>query len=708
MGSSPSPLGVIVIILGLVPALLYAAWRSTGGKSSGEDDGGIVSKPLALVTLVGGLVLYGWGYFTLPADNPSAGPVSSTFNVAFRTVCDTLCMFLGNNDFDAVQDSAAMQFPFVEPLFWLAHILAVFVTASAVMSVILSQTMRQRAQRRTRNHHDDRVIFGTGEDALALGRELLAEEACCVTFVGEGFDASAAEDLERMGATVLDGTLFDANGSLVPKAMPVAKAAHVDARSDTCRVYALGDDEAANLSFARTMRDQLEEAGLRPERTRLAILCPEDQAAGLEAHQDKGKEAHYGFGNVTTMEAPQMAARTLVDQCPPFQVMSFEDCRAVGAGGWGPSFHCMVIGFGRTGQEVLSQLYQNGQFAGSSFHADIVDPDCSLLWEGFVDRRPAVKGSNAFACHDLDGRSGQVLALLDADPEIRYVAVCTNDSQLNAELARGIYEHAADVRTSARPLDLCTCSADDLRRIQAPRGKGADGAPNGVVACLSARPRVLSPKVLDDEWLDFMAMCVNYNYELQHPDPSDPEKPGPQGMLKKWHPLDHFYRESNRASARYIRTQLAVAGMDPDALEPDRWEETAKRFEEVLDASPDAVDTLGRAEHQRWVAFYEMSGWLPLTGDDLTEVRERFADLKAKKPQRDDARRLQACMIPYDDLDALSEGTNVAIREHNQRVEPEDQVDEMDFRKSDKTNVTSIPDVLRNAAKLRRDRMGQA
>lgn len=151
MGSSPSPLGVIVIILGLVPALLYAAWRSTGGKSSGEDDGGIVSKPLALVTLVAGLVLYGWGYFTLPADNPSAGPVSSTFNVAFRTVCDTLCMFLGNNDFDAVQDSAAMQFPFVEPLFWLAHILAVFVTASAVMSVILSQTMRQRAQRRTRN-----------------------------------------------------------------------------------------------------------------------------------------------------------------------------------------------------------------------------------------------------------------------------------------------------------------------------------------------------------------------------------------------------------------------------------------------------------------------------------------------------------------------------------------------------------------------------
>jgi hypothetical protein len=110
--------------------------------------------------------------------------------------------------------------------------------------------------------------------------------------------------------------------------------------------------------------------------------------------------------------------------------------------------------------------------------------------------------------------------------------------------------------------------------------------------------------------------------------------------------------------------------------------------EEGLGKDPQILETLAQSEHLRWMAFHAAMGYRPMPAEvyDAREaqfLKEKAEDGKGRtRVGKDTKAKLHACMIPWDDLDALSE------RESRAKGTP------VDYKQMDRDNVLAIKDQL--------------
>ena len=550
-----------------------------------------------IIATVGGLLVYGYGYMDVTDNYPLA------ILSALLAVCGS---FVGADEYTVIPTSEALETPLMQILCTCIRICALYVTASTVITAIGAGAL-QRLRLWMSRRGSLNLIYGNADDAPEFARELLENKQGSVVFVVDRPEESYTTAIADAGCVLrTDPHSQNADTSFL-------RSIGLGRRRRKVTLYALDRDNAANLHYAKKLLASLESRGANPQDLQLVLLGKEDTAT----HHLQAAADTYGYGSVTVVHEPQMAARLLTRKHPPCHSLSFDE-----NGHACQDFQALVIGFGQVGQEVLKSLIMNGQFSGSQFRATVICPDWENLDGSFTHRTGQLTKQYPIEFLQTDARSKQFYEYLTRQArQLKYVAVCTGDGQLNREIAQELLAYFADLDMKL-PIYLCN------RR--------------GVEVCMpdgnSEIHSIYCMDVLHGERLDAMAMVLNHRYQ------ADTEKT-PQ---ESWLTCDYFSRQSCRTSADFVPAMLYAVGKTP-AEAASNWSLTEAQLE-----------NLSITEHLRWCAFHYCMGFSPMSDAEFSDRAETYLRQKqdGQKPLRitkNMQNRTHACLIPWDALDALSE-----------------------------------------------------
>ena len=580
-----------------------------------------------VVSAAAGLFFYGVGF----AEETGNRMVS-----VVRTPLAVTRMFAGINEYSVIENTLPVRSSLGLTLFWLTHMLAFFSTASAVLVTIGAAALRQLRLMLSRRG-DLVVFFGINDNTIAVGKECLAQGGSSVVFIAETADSTVISDLNGMGMSVITGQDAIDSGEVTIRAL------HPVGRKVT--VYALDPSEDQNLYYALKLKDALERAGIPPENTRITLPGEEEIISSmLQVSPDR-----YGFGYVHVYNTGDLAARAMLRICPPWDFISFDE-----NGKAREDFDCVVIGFGRFGQAALKRLVMNAQFSGSSFHAAVFSPQIANE-SGYL----LTDSQELFSQYDIslisaDGRSRELYEYVSTHlSTLKLIAVCTGREEMDREISDSLMMFLK--RRQAEHIGVVQCSRRGARYQE------TVGSPIVTMG-------IHNLTMLSAEAADRGAIVLNSVYDSS--DRSDWEK---------WVACDTFSKMSSRASADFLPAFLKAAGRTREqALADGGW-----------DLPPAMLYTLGETEHKRWNAFHFALGYAPMTDAEFDANAERYVRQRLSgepvtvRITKNQSARTHACLIPWEDLDALSARENAVTGKNT------------DYKQVDINNVLALPQLLR-------------
>ncbi|MBR5731601.1 MAG: hypothetical protein IKX89_06620 [Firmicutes bacterium] len=561
----------------------------------------------------------------------------------FKTVNAIIEMFLGNDSISSISDAPLMKHVAFQVFVYLAHILAMYITISAVLTAVAMRMLRRIGLFFARRGELD-LVYGVNDDTIAFAKKALDSRHDSLVFVGDSKSASLESAVVRQGGILFFEAKYTNDASALIKRIGMRPGKR------KLKVFAIDGDSGKNAQFAEKLLKALEERGIAPEQTSLSILAA-DEAFGtaLQASGDR-----YGYGSVLSMSGKDLIARLLIRSCPPYKVMRFdENGRAEN------DFYALVIGLGSTGQAVLKALVMNGQFSGSSFKTVIVSRDGDRLSGSFFSEHPGLESAYGISLMECDARSREFYRFLEEDADkINYIVVCTGSEKDDREIFAEIENF---LRKGGSETVLARCGS---KSVFVSEGAGKTREEN-----------IFKSDILLGSSLDAMAMQVNHYYREQYREEGEEGDPE-----EEWKECPYFDRMSSRATADYIDAFLFAAGKDRETVKKDG-----------LDISKEMRDALGESEHLRWCAFMYAMGYSPMPRDVLEErgrlwkeEEDSGAEHSIRNIARDDVRKLHACITDGDGLDALGQ----YIKSVTGR--------DPDYKEIDRHNIDAVPAMLRS------------
>lgn len=552
-----------------------------------------------LLAALGGFFIYGYGFSCQTEFLPLA---------VMRAVMASLGMFLGRNDFSAVSGTPLFLSPASQFLFWFAHFLALYATASAALTTIGAGVLR-RLRLLLAGRKDLVLICGLNGDSAAFGEALAA---------GDGknspvfLDAAPDPGLEKR-VFAMGGLLFGGRNAGCPD-QKLLRALGVRPGQRRLAVYAMEKDTGENLRSAEGLLAALRERGIHPSQTSLTLLGPEEAGSRLLAQGER-----YGYGSVAVYDEATLAARLLIHRYPLWPALSFDE-----NGRARENFEALVIGFGQVGQAVLKALVMNGQFEGSRFSLTVFAPNCRQVNGSLLTCCRALTEQYNIDFQPYDARSEEMYRFLARHRDsLKYVVVAVGDGKLGREIAGELTHFLGSIGAGCA---VYQCTTRGVRFQPEP------GLP-------PAEASIYTPEILCTGELDRAAMALNHRY-CQGNGLSPREN---------WERCDYFSRVSSRASADFapaLRYAAGLTGKEP----PEGWR-----------PSPALLENLSRTEHLRWCAFHYTMGYEAMPPEEFARRCERFRVGEKLRPAKDTERRLHACLIPWEELDTLSATESEAV-----------------------------------------------
>lgn len=567
-----------------------------------------------------GLAIYGYGY----------AYVDESASVAvLRAVMSVCLMFGGSNDLESIASAPLFAQNWVIVLFWIVHFMAFYAMAGAIFATIGSKLLR-RIRMALAKRGTLLVIYGVNANAVEYGTKQMDVLHRSVVFIGQG-DTSLEEEIDAAGGVV------ERHGEQPDRAL--LRRLGIRPGKRPIEVAALHEDGMKNAAFVRTLLTALEKRRIHPEQTKLLIRdIDEDQAGTLIA-----SEKAYGYGSVMAFSEYEVVARLMVQNLPPCDTIHFDKAARAK-----DNFHALIIGFGQMGRAALNALLMNGQFHGSTFRADVFDPDpqCGVLYDHEILRQYDIR------FHQAGGKSEALYAFLAEHMDaLRYVVLCTGKEKENREIARDLGRWLRE-RGAAPAIVECTS------RSLAFTPSGGD-----THVCKS----IYSSDTLDLERIDSMAMAINHAY-------CSGTGKTPR---ENWKHCSYFSRMSSRASADFYPAVLRAAGKTVHQVEAGQWPPQI-----------DALENLAITEHMRWCAFHYVMGFRPMSEAEYTQRIEQYrAEMQAKgrsslRIAKDTEHKKHACLTPWEHLDQCSRQENAVTGGH------------VDYKQLDRNNILALPDIL--------------
>lgn len=636
---------------------------------------------------VSGLILYGAGYARM-----ASGPFG-VLGWAERATISTAIMFVGKNDYSTLAGAMPelSENMLIFAWFWLAHLLAFYTMASTALTT-LGRKILQQLRLRLLPLHDVLLVYGINERSIEFARGAAACTGASVLFIGQPESTAQNNVVLDMGACVLsEEDLLQGGGARCLRRLGLRAAGHT-----RLEMAAFGSGVAKTQKFLRTMLETLRQGGIPAERVRLVVNCNNEYDFSFLQNAKDREGALY---QVELYSVAQIVARQLILAAPPYRTMSFDEKACAMS-----DFRALIIGFGDVGQAVLRNLVMNGQFAGSRFHAKVVDKDisgCAGAFRtayGHMIQRYNIEFENWKAeGEDFWQWAGEALR------DVNYVVVCTGNEKTNAECAARIrnvlfvLQHARTDGKDVRPTILAECSKKQVILHDVLSGDPCVHFAEDVTGTEYPANRLLpamNPVEILYNGIDRMAYAVNTTYITDgHRYQADP--------WESWKKLDAFSRASSRASADYIPALLHQAGIPA----PDSTHLTAEAVRGLRDAidklakeEPEKLENLSHAEHDRWVAFHEANGVGKMSVEEMARrAKEGIPGFHKCLPPRGMGGR-HICMVEWEELDALSDAYNACLPEGSPRK---------DWKRLDTNNVISLPDVYRELYRYQARKAGR-
>lgn len=588
-----------------------------------------ISKKLiasaGMVAVGCGLIFYGFCFASL-YDNLALA--------VMKTCHAVLQLFIGENPLAIIEGSPLLERTIFQVASSALGFLGVFTTTGAALSAIGAGFLR-KLRLYLQQNRDIAVIRPLTPKTLDFARELAGTHRNAVVFVDDNPSGACVSAAHEFGCVV--------------RTDDAALSGSVDfIRSLGLRgnrkltLYALSQDRFANRQYACRLASALQQKKIPSANTGLTIFANEDDTHNTIVSHD----GSYSFGTVLCVSQEQMAARLLMRKSPTWEAVSFdENGRAT------QDFHVLVIGSGKVGQAVIKQLVMNGQFAGSRFALSVFDPKFDSISGQLRFESRQIFEQYDIRTYAYDARSTQMYDFLQENlHRLRYIAVCAGNDETNREITRQL-SHFLAAHDSRLPIHIC--SRRGLQRITATDVE---------------RWGIYTSQVLCSDDMDKMAMLLNHSYCGNDKTPRE-----------NWEACDYFSRMSSRASADFAPAFLKMAGLPAGAVPEGQW------------YTPAQLENMAISEHDRWCAFHFCMGFRAMTAEEYAQRCRTYREEKAKNPAsryrigKDVSKRIHSCLIPWDQLDALSDAEN-AVTGGN-----------VDYKAMDRNNVLTLPALLKSA-----------
>ena len=581
----------------------------------------IVMGTAAVIAVAIGAIWYGYGYAWCYGVNPTS---------MFRSLLAMCRMFGGVNDMGSIAASPLLGTPAGTAVFWFGHFCAFYVTASAAITT-LGESLLRRIRVTLLRNGPLLVIYGVNSASVSYGKDMAGQKGYAILFVDPDGDTSFESTIRSFGAV-----LEKDKRALEPdqRFLRHINMGQGDRRLELAAMHA---DGRKNLHYAEMFCDAMAADGIEPRQTSLLISGIGDKSASFQASEGRG------FGRVLAFDDYELTARLVIREFPPCDRIAFDE-----TGKAAEDFHAVILGYGRMGRAMLAQLVCNGQFCGSRFRADVFDP---VPQNGFLHGRELTQHYD-IRFHSVNGMTDEFYSFLEENrSSIRCIILCTGNPADNREIAEDL---AGWFRGSGRQPMI----------IQTSKGNyyGLDES-GGSTECTNIYRR----DVLDIDRIDAMAMQINQMYCRGNG--LDAEE--------NWEKCGYFDRMSSRASADFYPAILRCAGQTEEQVLNGGWPPK----DEVL-------ENLAITEHLRWCAFHYVMGYRLMPQEIYEQRAEQYLREKEKtgagttRIGKDSKKRLHACLIPWEELDALSERENAVTG------------GTVDYKSMDRDNILAIPQVI--------------
>ena len=600
-----------------------------------------------------GFLLYGYGYAVLE-DN--------VVMAALKTIYAVFGMFLGKNSMGDMQSLPFFSYSWVKLLLYLAQMFALYITASAAITVFGSNLLN-RIRMLLARFGKLCLVYGVDDDTLRVGKEM-TKDNWKVVFIGEGIkDADKTKIYQMRGVHVSDTAAMNAAAKFL-------RQFGIGEKEREIKLLAISRKPSSNIAYAEKLRASMEKAGVKPAGTSLT-LCQED---GFDAAILQNTPSQYGYGTVLDFDMAEMSSRMMVLKHPPYKTIAFDD-----EGKATEDFEMMLIGFGRIGQAALKHLCMNGQFYGSTFKATVFDPSIDDIDGSFRYQYQGLLDHYHVELVDKDGRSLDAFEFLDKHAStLKYIVLATGDDDLNQEIGLSYAKVLNDLDHHAVLMEVSNSKGT---RLWYSKGK----------VQTESWP-LMSKELVDSDEIDERAKILNQLYMSWN------------GKTKEenWADCDYFSRESSRASADFMTAFAAIVAKTAgkkDEEKPAAPEEASKEAAkegaageekalETWELSDVMKENLGRTEHDRWVAFHYAHAYQPMSEEEWQKRADQYLKEKEEtgkgktRISKNTAGRRHACMIPWEDLPELDAKENAITGGH------------VEYQKMDIENVLAIPELL--------------
>ena len=552
---------------------------------------------LTLAAALTGFLFYGYGYAYTISRMPMA---------VLRAVMSVWFMFVGRNDYASVSAAPLFQIHFVEFLFWTAHLLAIYAFASATFITIGSGAIRILRVLKAK-FSNLFVIFGVNRSSVAFAKNIAqTNRRATILMIDNGKDISEfSNDITSFGGIVLDDSTASSAEPAFLRTFRIRKGMGI---RRFC-FYALDEMPLDNIHFAECLKESLQTAGVLPQQLDIVIAADESYIG----ERFRAKDEDFGFGNVYVFPPGETVARMAMRLFPPAKTLCYDaDGRAQ------DSFDALLIGFSSTAQCILKQLVMNGQIDGAGFHVLVCDKQLQEISGSFFHENKVLLHEYNIEFMESDARSQQLYDYISYNVRsLRYIIISTGDQRLDQEILLSLEKLLRSENCNA--VILC-CSREGIHYVD-----------RNTMQWLFADP--MTPDNLCNEQIDLQAMTLNQAYHAQNQKTS----------RENWTSCDYFSRTSCRAAADFLTGYLSALRDAGIPLQNGGRQLSALQWE-----------ILGRTEHRRWIAFHHNMGYQTMPSEVWDSRASCYLSDKSVNINKDIDHKLHACMIPWEELPALS------------------------------------------------------
>ncbi|MGM9972399.1 MAG: hypothetical protein ACI35W_08315 [Anaeroplasmataceae bacterium] len=322
-----------------------------------------------------------------------------------------------------------------------------------------------------------------------------------------------------------------------------------------------------------------------------------------------------------------MSSRMLIENHPAYKNSYMENDNE--------NINIIIIGRGRTGNEVLKNLYVSNPFRDINVKMTIFDKvDNNGFYELMYPLMYEDEQINYVKCNIYSTNFIENLkACLRPN---NYIVVALGDDKKNIEISNVIYNYI--IANTNNKASIFTHIRNDKNKYLL-ETKLCDGV---ILDSFGLESQIFSYEMVIGEFMDIYAKTINENYNKSNPK-----------NACKWEKLSEFTKSSNRSVWVSVPAKLYSLGFEIVDI-TDQREETS-----ILNLDSDMDYKGAYEEHTRWNRFHIVNGWRRLT---IEESKALSTDKKIRKLE---AKKKSLSLCSFEELDEVSKYLNEDIKSYD-------------------------------------------